>query len=112
MSDYIDRDLLLAEIKELKKSPWYNGGYGTYERNIRREAIDIIVDLCIRPAPAADAQAVKHGKWKLCYEDWRMQIAGDECSACGFQHYGTCISHYHYCPHCGAKMDGGNNHVE
>lgn len=56
MSDYIDRDLLLAEIEELKKSPWYNGGYGTYERNIRREAIDIIVDLCIRPAPAADAQ--------------------------------------------------------
>lgn len=54
MSDYIDRDLLLAEIKELKKSPWYNGGYGTYERNIRREAIDIIVDLCIRPAPAVD----------------------------------------------------------
>ena len=47
MSDYIERDLLLAEIKELKKSPWYNGGYGTYERNIRREAIDIIVDLCI-----------------------------------------------------------------
>ena len=34
MSDYIERDLLLAEIKELKKSPWYNGGYGTYERNI------------------------------------------------------------------------------
>ena len=48
MSDYIERDLLLAEIKELKKSPWYNGGYGTYERNIRREAIDYIVDLCIR----------------------------------------------------------------
>lgn len=24
MSDYIERDLLLAEIKELKKSPWYN----------------------------------------------------------------------------------------
>ena len=34
MSDYIERDLLLAEIKELKKSPWYNSGYGTYERNI------------------------------------------------------------------------------
>lgn len=112
MSDYIERDLLLAEIKELKKSPWYNGGYGTYERNIRREAIDIIVDLCIRPAPAADAQAVKHGEWKLCYEDWRRQITGDECSACGFQHYGACISHYHYCPQCGAKMDGGNNNVE
>ena len=61
---------------------------------------------CIDFIARADVQEIKHGKWKLCYEDWRMQIAGDECSACGFQHYGTCISHYHYCPNCGAKMDG------
>ena len=62
---------------------------------------------CMDFIARADVQEIKHGKWKLCYEDWRMQIAGDECSACGFQHYGTCISHYHYCPNCGAKMDGG-----
>lgn len=23
--------------------------------------------------------------------------------------YGTCISHYHYCPNCGAKMEDANN---
>ena len=62
---------------------------------------------CMDFVARADVQEIKHGEWKLCYEDWRMQIAGDECSACGFQHYGTCISHYHYCPNCGAKMDGG-----
>ena len=62
---------------------------------------------CMDFIARADVQGIKHGEWKLCYEDWRMQIAGDECSACGFQHYGTCISHYHYCPNCGAKMDGG-----
>jgi predicted Zn-ribbon and HTH transcriptional regulator len=50
-------------------------------------------------------EEVKHGYWKECFEDWRKQIVGDECSACGFQHYGTSISHYHYCPNCGAKMD-------
>ena len=55
--------------------------------------------------PTADVVEVKHGYWKECFEDWRKQIAGDECSACGFQHYGTSISHYHYCPNCGAKMD-------
>lgn len=38
-------------------------------------------------------------------EEWRKQIAGDECSVCGFQHFGASISHYHYCPNCGAKMD-------
>ena len=62
---------------------------------------------CMDFIARADVQEIKRGEWKLCYEDWRMQIAGDECSACGFQHYGTCISHYHYCPNCGAKMDGG-----
>ena len=66
---------------------------------------------CMDFIARADVQEIKHGEWKLCYEDWRMQIAGDECSACGFQHYGTCISHYHYCPNCGAKMDGGKNNA-
>ena len=46
----------------------------------------------------------KHGRWVVCYEDWRKQIAGDECSACGFKSFGIGISHYNYCPNCGAKM--------
>lgn len=115
MSDYIDRDLLLAEIEELKKSPWYNGGYGTYERNIRREAIDIIVDLCIKSAPAADVQEVKHGKWI------RIGIIPDDadyyCSECrNFIDIATgretpIDRDFFYCPHCGAIMDGGNNNA-
>ena len=55
--------------------------------------------------PAADVAPVRHGRWKQCFEDWRKQIEGDECSVCGFQHYGTSIGHYNYCPNCGAKMD-------
>lgn len=103
MSDYIDRKELIKHIKDLPT--WWGDGSGVYA------FYPVEVMLSIESAPAADVQAVKHGKWKLCYEDWRMQIAGDECSACGFQHYGTCISHYHYCPNCGAKMDGGNNNA-
>lgn len=61
----------------------------------------------IRNAPTIDAVVVVHGRWKQCFEDWRHQIEGDECSACGFQHYGIGIDHYLYCPNCGAKMDGG-----
>ena len=44
------------------------------------------------------------GEWRECFEDWRKQIAGDQCSKCGFQHYGTSINHYHFCPACGAPM--------
>ena len=79
-----------------------------YRREVCNDIEEHIRKLgCMDFIARADVQEIKHGKWKLCYEDWRMQIAGDECSACGFQHYGTCISHYHYCPNCGAKMDGG-----
>ena len=68
---------------------------------------DPALKYAIERVPAADVAEVKHGEWKLCYEDWRKQIAGDECSVCGFQHFGVSISHYHYCPHCGARMYGG-----
>lgn len=109
--------MLLAEIKELKKSPWYNGGYGTYERNIRREAIDIIVDLCIRSAPAADVQEIKHGKWEKYYPENEFENKHEglyHCSICG---HGVDVVDgtitpldrgINYCPNCGAKMDGGN----
>lgn len=80
-----------------------------YRREVCNDIEEHIRKLgCMDFIARADVQEIKHGEWKLCYEDWRMQIAGDECSACRFQHYGTCISHYHYCPNCGAKMDGGN----
>lgn len=100
MSDYIDRAALGIGLcnRDVFENKGYADGWNA--------AVKIL-----KEAPAADVQEIKHGEWKLCYEDWRMQIAGDECSACGFQHYGTCISHYHYCPNCGAKMDGGNNNA-
>lgn len=96
MSDYIDRAAL--GIGSCNRDVFENKSYA--------DGWNAAVKILIK-APAVDVQAVKHGEWKLCYEDWREQIAGDECSACGFQHYGTCISRYHYCPNCGAKMDGG-----
>lgn len=57
--------------------------------------------------PAADVAEVRRGRWEQCFEDWRRQIEGDKCSACGFEHYGCSIAHYQYCPNCGAQMDGG-----
>lgn len=57
--------------------------------------------------PAADVEPVRHGRWERCLEDWRQQIEGDKCSVCGFEYYGTGIRRFHYCPNCGAKMEGG-----
>ncbi len=62
---------------------------------------------------AVDAEPVRHGKWILnpcnLYND-----ATWVCSACG--HEWTLIdgtpqeNGMHYCPKCGAKMDGGIRH--
>ena len=49
------------------------------------------------------------GEWVQCFEDWRCQIEGDKCSACGFEHYGCSINHFHFCPNCGADMRGEEN---
>ncbi len=127
MSDYIDRDLLLAEIEELKKSPWYNDCGENYERIIRSDAIGTVVDLCVKSAPVADVQEVKHGEWiESGYYDIPCV-----CSCCGAEAQYTstfketfdydweenlCSTGYEeireyirtpFCSNCGVKMDGG-----
>lgn len=71
------------------------------------ESCKPITDRIIDSLPAADVEPVRHGRWLKCFEDWRQQIEGSKCSACGFEYYGTGISRFRYCPNCGAKMDGG-----
>ena len=57
----------------------------------------------LRPVSREQVERMR-GEWRECFEDWREQIAGDQCSKCGFQHYGTSINHYKFCPACGAPM--------
>ena len=55
--------------------------------------------------PADDVAPVVHGRWV----PFHSEAAGDiqYCSACeiGFD------AKTDYCPHCGAKMDGGDNNA-
>lgn len=113
MSDYIERDLLLAGIKELKKSPWYNGCGENYERIIRSDAIGVVVDLCIKSAPAVDVQKIKHGKWIKMYNN--PADGNYYCSEC---YHSIDIAtgretpidrDFFYCSHCGAKMEKGES---
>lgn len=78
---------------------------------IKREAvIDLITrryenpEICtqeINSIPAADVAPVVHGRWI----PFHSKISGDiqYCSACEI----GSIAKSDYCPHCGAKMDGG-----
>lgn len=101
MAKYIDRDSLIEWLKRIRLIDLSNGlgicrviMEDDFKKAIKNMPENIIVDV----AP------VRHGRWEQCFEDWRKQIEGDKCSICGFEHYGALITHYHYCPNCGAQM--------
>ena len=100
MAECIERKATIKRIKEV-----YCAGCNSYNGVRCRacatgDAIDIIED-----APAADVAPVVYGRWI----PFHSKISGDiqYCSACeiGF------AAKADYCPHCGAKMDGGADHA-
>lgn len=87
MEEYIERGAFIEAVKDI---PMWGS----------------VAAMLADSIPAADVAPVVHGHGEQCFEDWRKQIEGDQCSVCGFAHYGTTIRDYKYCPNCGAKMDG------
>lgn len=109
----IDADSLLKGIEELRQSPWFKRGkleetdtYVDYNRSLshigyleRKEAIEIIIDLCIKKEPTVEVEPVKHGQWKRIESNGNQRY---QCSKCnGVVNYTS-----KFCPHCGARMDG------
>lgn len=81
--EYIEREAMLEQLRK---------------RECDCELLPIIFD-----APAADVAPVKHGKWKVGYFHDRV------CSCCTHPSNNLDDYPYKFCPHCGARMDGGNN---
>ena len=51
-------------------------------------------------------EPVRHGQWKVFYENLQEQLSGCQCSVCGYTFFGRISDSYNFCPRCGAKMDG------
>lgn len=96
MAEYIEREARYIDIKKVT----IPRGFFNQDLNVPK-----LFDW-LESQPAVDVVEVRHGKWQPCFEDWREQIKGDECSICGFRHYGIKIRNFLFCPNCGAKMDG------
>ena len=94
--EYIERDMYYQKINGLSK-----GGCGDYP--LYCLAINDCMNV-LDEMPAADVEPVKHGHW--INENFYTH-----CSACGkmaiYDKYGQEVES-DYCPHCGAKMDGGD----
>lgn len=97
MSDYIKREDALKAVN------------GIHEDDLPRNNKIEVCDVLTLVVPSADVAPVRHGRWES-FEDVFMETCY-ECSECGLAFYladgGTPKENkYHYCPNCGARMDG------
>lgn len=86
MAEYIEREFLYEQMN------------ATGAELSLCDALDMIE--CF---PSADVAPVVHGRWNVV----EGKIENAICSNC-VRHFQSYYEAYHYCPNCGAKMDGGD----
>lgn len=102
-NDYINRADVHASISELPHE------YRTSEQRARTGGIAAAAQI-VRNFPASDVKPVVRGKWikKEPYEVWKCSV----CEVDNMYAYSYGDDDYElqdfYCPHCGAKMEDGN----
>lgn len=104
MSRYIDAEELKEKLDNFismsQTYTEYDCGYDDCLTAIQDTLVDI---------PAADVAEVKHGKWMLEREPNGKPYCY-HCSVCDNDYHFIGIkTQYHYCPNCGARMDGGGD---
>lgn len=125
MAEYTEKEALIAHIKNLPT--WWADAGGVYGRSMKYpegmfDCEDVISS--VENAPVADVAPVVHGLWMPVYESemtgWNPAVAGRDpiggyiCSACKEEAVYDCNDKFilsNYCPNCGAKMDGGEDHA-
>lgn len=97
MTEYIERDALRQAVLESQHDNSHPRGWA----HIAHDCEHAHFVAMIARFPAADVAPVVHGRWV----DAGRGIKA--CSNCnhGIKEHMACANHY--CPHCGAKMDGG-----
>lgn len=97
MAEYISRDAVITRFKQMRL-----GEHGLIEKMFADGVYTVIENI-----PAADVAPVVHGRWSDA--GWgelpKHAPYGWACSVCENISFN---SEHNYCPHCGAKMDGGD----
>lgn len=96
MAEYIERDKLLYEFREIMPDIGVN--------ELADKLYNVALDL-----PAADVAEVKRGKWigKQLDNFRKYEVTCSNCGWIGIENYDSYNepSDFNYCPNCGAKMD-------
>lgn len=110
--DLISREAAVRLIRE-KADVYKASQFASSHEHIKVREMTLDCAAKIENLPAVDAEPVRHAKWVHKTDSLGNKI--DVCSACeeeavGYDgHHGDYITvPTDYCPHCGAKMDGGN----
>lgn len=113
MPRYIDADFIKTGLKQ----EFCTACSGDYEN--KRQccvACDIAYAIILMDVtPTADVEPVRHGRWIECdykrLEHGMIETypkAGYCCSVCRTAFEKKKMTYKQHCPHCGAKMDGGD----
>lgn len=101
MTEYIKRTAVFEQFDNADADVCETDDFGGVDYGFGMKNIKELINAI----PAADVAPVVHGRWVL----FHSEAAGDiqYCSACeiGFD------AKTDYCPHCGAKMGGGDDRV-
>ena len=92
---------MATEKRLIDANMLYEKATNAYDSTLCDECYSEIINL-IDEAPTVDAVEVVHGRWEKRNKNiWRCSVCkrGVPYSYTGF----------HYCPNCGAKMDGDGN---
>lgn len=101
---YIDKELFKQDIK----MRYCNNCARPNEIKCRACHVDDMLGE-IEDAPTADVVEVKHGEWVEIKTGEKLYDYCFKCSNCNKETPpNSFVVSPDYCPHCGAKMDGGN----
>lgn len=109
MDEYIEREAAI-KAAEHAWNEWnlaMAAADGNREINLvyKRQELCKAVASVFASAPAADVVPVVHGRW---VSNGIPDSILSGCSACGF----SCVaSSFRYCPNCGARMNGRDDHA-
>ena len=101
MSDYIERQKAVKAIGEeyIPRTDFERGMVSQLSCDKEK----------IKALPSADVAPVVHGRW--IDEDPAFAEYSANCSVCGYEiDVHDERGYFNFCPYCGAKMDGGDEH--
>ena len=94
----------LIDADALVEKAYWHGEHPSVD-DLFAEGVDAVDVSDIEEAPTIEAEPLRHGRW--VHTNYAIHwTAKDECSECTYHALDrNDLSHYNYCPHCGAKMD-------